>query len=169
VKVKSVKGFLVNRALLPYIFKAICLMEGGESADKIDQAMVHFGMPMGPIELADQVGLDVCYDVGKVLGMPQAADNALAAKCGAAMLGRKTGSGFYDWEGKKALRERAAYPAAELDALTADLLAPMIDKCRTAVSGGVVASADDADIGCILGIGFPRYRGGPLGWADYPR
>jgi 3-hydroxyacyl-CoA dehydrogenase/enoyl-CoA hydratase/3-hydroxybutyryl-CoA epimerase len=169
VKVKSVKGFLVNRALLPYIFKAICLMEDGESADKIDQAMVRFGMPMGPIELADQVGLDVCYDVGKVLGMPQAADNALAAKCGAAMLGRKTGSGFYDWEGKKALRERAVYPAAELDALAADLLAPMIDKCRTAVSGGVVASADDADIGCILGIGFPRYRGGPLGWADYPR
>lgn len=169
VRVKSVKGFLVNRALLPYIFKAICLMEDGESADKIDQAMVRFGMPMGPIELADQVGLDVCYDVGKVLGMPQAADNALAAKCGAAMLGRKTGSGFYNWEGKKALRERAAYPAAELDALAADLLAPMIDKCRTAVSGGVVASADDADIGCILGIGFPRYRGGPLGWADYPR
>ena len=56
VKVKSVKGFLVNRALLPYIFKAICLMEDGESADKIDQAMVRFGMPMGPIELADQGG-----------------------------------------------------------------------------------------------------------------
>ncbi len=65
VKVKSVKGFLVNRALLPYIFKAICLMKAGENADKIDQAMVRFGMPMGPIELADQVGLDVCYDVGK--------------------------------------------------------------------------------------------------------
>jgi 3-hydroxyacyl-CoA dehydrogenase len=85
------------------------------------------------------------------------------------MLGRKTGAGFYEWEGKKALRERAVYPQEELDALAADLLAPMIDKCRTAVEDGIVASADDADIGCILGIGFPRYRGGPLGWADYPR
>ena len=169
VKVKSVKGFLVNRALLPYIFKAICLMKAGENADKIDQAMVRFGMPMGPIELADQVGLDVCYDVGKVLGMPEAADSELAAKCSDAMLGRKTGAGFYEWEGKKALRERAVYPQEELDALAVDLLAPMIDKCRTAVEDGIVASADDADIGCILGIGFPRYRGGPLGWADYPR
>ena len=77
IKVKSEKGFLVNRALLPYIYKAICLMLAGESADKIDQAMVRFGMPMGPIELADQVGLDVCYDVGLVLGMPEAAETAL--------------------------------------------------------------------------------------------
>ena len=168
VKVKSEKGFLVNRALLPYIYKAICLMLSGESADKIDQAMVRFGMPMGPIELADQVGLDVCYDVGQVLGMPEAAEAALKAKLTAGMLGRKTGSGFYTWEDKRAIRDRAAYPQEALDSLAAALLAPMVDKCRTAVSEGIVASPDDADIGCILGIGFPRYRGGPLGWADYP-
>ena len=169
VKVKSEKGFLVNRALLPYIYKAICLMVSGESEDKIDQAMVRFGMPMGPIELADQVGLDVCYDVGQVLGMPEAAEAALMAKLSAGKLGRKTGSGFYVWEDKRAIRDRAVYPQEELDSLAAALLAPMVDKCRTAVAEGVVASPDDADIGCILGISFPRYRGGPLGWADYPR
>ena len=169
IKVKSEKGFLVNRALLPYIYKAICLMLSGESADKIDQAMVRFGMPMGPIELADQVGLDVCYDVGLVLGMPEAAETALKEKLSAGTLGRKTGSGFYAWEDKRALRDRASYPQEELDRLAAELLAPMVDKCRTAVAEGIVASPDDADIGCILGIGFPRYRGGPLGWAEYPR
>ncbi|MGB1183321.1 MAG: 3-hydroxyacyl-CoA dehydrogenase family protein, partial [Candidatus Puniceispirillaceae bacterium] len=169
IKVKSEKGFLVNRALLPYIYKAICLMLAGESADKIDQAMVRFGMPMGPIELADQVGLDVCYDVGLVLGMPEAAETALKEKLSAGTLGRKTGSGFYAWEDKRALRDRASYPQEELDRLAAELLAPMVDKCRTAVAEGIVASPDDADIGCILGIGFPRYRGGPLGWAEYRR
>lgn len=169
IKVKSEKGFLVNRALLPYIYKAICLMLAGESADKIDQAMVRFGMPMGPIELADQVGLDVCYDVGLVLGMPEAAETALKEKLSAGTLGRKTGSGFYAWEDKRALRDRATYPQEKLDRLAAELLAPMVDKCRTAVAEGIVASPDDADIGCILGIGFPRYRGGPLGWAEYRR
>ena len=169
IKVKSEKGFLVNRALLPYIYKAICLMLAGESADKIDQAMVRFGMPMGPIELADQVGLDVCYDVGLVLGMPKAAETALKEKLSAGTLGRKTGSGFYAWEDKRALRDKAAYPQEELDRLANELLAPMVDKCRTAVAEGIVASPDDADIGCILGIGFPRYRGGPLGWAEYRR
>jgi len=169
VKVKSEKGFLVNRALLPYIYEAISRMVAGQSADKMDQAMVSFGMPMGPIELADQVGLDVCYDVGRVLGMPEAAEIALKAKIDAGTLGRKTGSGFYEWDDKKAIRARADYPATELEDLASALLAPMIDKCRSAVEQGIVASRDDADIGCILGIGFPGYRGGPLGWADYPR
>ena len=67
------------------------------------------------------------------------------------------------------MRPRSDYPPAELDKIAEDLLAPMIEKCRSAVSDGIVDSADHADIGCILGIGFPTYRGGPLGWADYPR
>lgn len=169
VQVNSSKGFLVNRALLPYIFKAIeRLSEGGE-ADKIDQALVGFGMPMGPIELADQIGLDVCYDVGVVLGMSASAQSALTAKLEAGDLGRKTGAGFYQWRDKKAVRNRADYPLAEREDIVADLLAPMIDKCRSAVAQNIVKSRDDADIGCILGIGFPRFRGGPLGWADYPK
>ena len=102
-------------------------------------------------------------------GIPEAAQTALKAKIDAGMLGRKTGFGFYEWEDKKAVRARADYPAEELEDLASALLAPMIDKCRSAVAQGIVASRDDADIGCILGIGFPGYRGGPPGWADYPR
>ena len=169
VKVKSVKGFLVNRALLPYLFKAIEHMAAGVKADQIDQALTEFGMPMGPIELCDQIGLDVCFDVGQVLGMSQTASSMLEDKLTAGKLGRKSGSGFYDWEDKKAVRDRAEYPQDEQDELAAALLAPMVEKCRSAVADGIVDSADDADIGCILGIGFPAFRGGPLGWADYTR
>ena len=169
VKVKSVKGFLVNRALLPYLFKAIEQMAEGEAADKIDQALTGFGMPMGPIELCDQIGLDVCFDVGQVLGMSQTASSILQDKLAGGKLGRKSGAGFYDWDDKKAVRARADYPQDELDNLVSALLAPMVEKCRSAVAEGIVDSADEADIGCILGIGFPAFRGGPLGWADYPR
>ena len=169
VKVKSAKGFLVNRALLPYLFAAIDAMIAGETPDKLDQALTRFGMPMGPIELCDQIGLDVCFDVGKVLGMTDTVFKALQHKVNSGQLGRKSGSGFYEWDDKKALRPRAGYPADELEKLAAELLAPMVTMCRSAVSEEIVDTADHADIGCILGIGFPTYRGGPLGWADYPR
>jgi 3-hydroxyacyl-CoA dehydrogenase/enoyl-CoA hydratase/3-hydroxybutyryl-CoA epimerase len=94
VRCKSAPGFLVNRALLPYIFKAIEAVAGGEKADHIDEALVDFGMPMGPIELADQIGLDVCLDVGIVLGMPPATKALLDEKCRTGTIGRKSGSGF---------------------------------------------------------------------------
>ena len=169
VAVASVKGFLVNRALLPYLFRAIEVMEAGEQPDKIDQALLDFGMPMGPIELCDQIGLDVCYDVGLVLGMPEAAENRLKQLIDAGQKGRKTQHGFYAWEGKKALRPRAEYDTEQMQAMAQDILAPLIEKCRSAVKEQIVSSTEDADIGCILGIGFPRFRGGPLSWADYPR
>jgi 3-hydroxyacyl-CoA dehydrogenase/enoyl-CoA hydratase/3-hydroxybutyryl-CoA epimerase len=169
VKVKSVKGFLVNRALLPYLFASIDSMIAGEAPDKLDQALTRFGMPMGPIELCDQIGLDVCFDVGQVLGMSDTAFKALQDKVNSGQLGRKSGSGFYDWDDKKAMRPRADYPGDELEKLAAELLSPMIEMCRSAVTEEIVDTADHADIGCILGIGFPAYRGGPLGWADYPR
>ena len=167
VKVKSVKGFLVNRALLPYLFKAIEMMADGVEADKIDQALTRFGMPMGPIELCDQIGLDVCFDVGRVLGMSDIVTQKLQDKLSVGDLGRKSGAGFYVWEDKKAVRARAEYSDELLDHLVTELLSPMVDKCRSAVGTKIVDSADEADIGCILGIGFPPYRGGPLGWADY--
>ena len=167
VKVKSVRGFLVNRALLPYLFRAIEMLAAGTEPDKMDQALTRFGMPMGPIELCDQIGLDVCFDVGRVLGMPDTVAKILQDKLSAGHLGRKSGSGFYDWEDKKAVRARADYAQDDLDQLVTELLTPMIEKCRSAVEQGVVDTADEADIGCILGIGFPPYRGGPLGWADY--
>ena len=166
VRCKSSPGFLVNRALLPYMFGAIEAMLDGADPDRLDQALVAFGMPMGPIELCDQVGLDVCLDAGSVIGMSETSAAALSELIEAGKLGRKTGSGFYEWDDKKAIRPRGSYPEAELDGIAVDLLAPLVAECRAAVSEGVVDSADMADAACIFGVGFPAFRGGPLFWDE---
>ncbi len=164
IRCKSAPGFLVNRALLPYIFKAIEAVAGGENADHIDEALVDFGMPMGPIELADQIGLDVCLDVGIVLGMPPATKALLDEKCKAGTIGRKSGSGFYEWDGNRAIRAHQSQDPRVMAAIAKNMLAPMIEECRQAVDEQVVDSADSADAGMIFGIGFPGFRGGPLNW-----
>ena len=164
VRCKSAPGFLVNRALLPYIFKAIEAVAGGENADHIDEALVDFGMPMGPIELADQIGLDVCLDVGIVLGMPPAAKALLDQKCKTGTIGRKSGSGFYEWDGNRAIRAHQSQDPKVMTAIAKNMLAPTIEECRQAVDEHVVDSADSADAGMIFGIGFPGFRGGPLNW-----
>ena len=166
IRCKSSPGFLVNRALLPYMFRAIEVMLDGADPDRLDQALVAFGMPMGPIELCDQVGLDVCLDAGSVIGISKTAAMALSDHIDSGKLGRKTGSGFYEWDDKKAIRQRGDYPEAELDGIAADLLAPLIAECRAAVAEGVVDSADMADAACIFGVGFPAFRGGPLFWDE---
>jgi 3-hydroxyacyl-CoA dehydrogenase/enoyl-CoA hydratase/3-hydroxybutyryl-CoA epimerase len=127
--------------------------------------LVDFGMPMGPIELADQIGLDVCLDVGVVLGIAPAAKTLLTEKCDAGTIGRKSGSGFYDWDGNRAIRPRQPQDAAIMAGIVKSMLAPMIDECQQAVDDGVVDSVDSADAGMIFGIGFPGFRGGPLNWA----
>ena len=165
IRCKSAPGFLVNRALLPYIFKAIEAVAGGEKADHIDEALVDFGMPMGPIELADQIGLDVCLDVGIVLGMPPATKVLLDEKCKAGTIGRKSGSGFYEWDGNRAIRAHQSKDPRVMAAIAKNMLAPMIEECRQAVDENVVDSADSADAGMIFGIGFPGFRGGPLNWS----
>ncbi len=169
IRCKSSPGFLVNRALLPYMFRAIEAMLEGADPDRLDQALVAFGMPMGPIELCDQVGLDVCLDAGRVIGISKAAATALSDHIDSGKLGRKTGSGFYEWDDKKAIRRRGDYPEAELDGIATDLLAPLIAECRAAVAEGVVDSADMADAACIFGVGFPAFRGGPLFWDESER
>ena len=165
VRCKSAPGFLVNRALLPYIFKAIEAVAGGEKADHIDEALVDFGMPMGPIELADQIGLDVCLDVGIVLGMPPATKVLLDEKCRTGTIGRKSGSGFYEWDGNRAIRAHQSKDPRVMAAIAKNMLAPMIEECRQAVDENVVDTADSADAGMIFGIGFPGFRGGPLNWS----
>jgi 3-hydroxyacyl-CoA dehydrogenase/enoyl-CoA hydratase/3-hydroxybutyryl-CoA epimerase len=165
VRCKSAPGFLVNRALLPYIFKAIEAVAGGEKADHIDEALVDFGMPMGPIELADQIGLDVCLDVGIVLGMPPATKALLDEKCRTGTIGRKSGSGFYEWDGNRAIRAHQSKDPRVMAAIAKNMLAPMIEECRKAVDENVVDTADSADAGMIFGIGFPGFRGGPLNWS----
>jgi len=162
IRCKSASGFLVNRALLPYLLKGIEAMLDGMDPDQIDEAMVSFGMPMGPVELADQIGLDVTHDASVPLGMPEKVAAALNEKIAAGTIGRKSGSGFYDWDGNKALRARAVYDTKAQAALARELLAPMIEECQKAVAEGVVDNADMADAGMIFGVGFPSFRGGPL-------
>lgn len=166
IRCRSTPGFLVNRALLPYMFGAIEAMVEGKSADQIDQSLVDFGMPMGPIELCDQVGLDVCLDVGVVLGMVPEVAGVLREKCGANHFGRKTGQGFYKWDGNRPIRPRASVAKALMEEITQSMLAPMVEQCQAAVDDGVVDSADSADAGMILGTGFPAFRGGPLHWSN---
>ena len=166
IRCQSAPGFLVNRALLPYMFKAVEAVAAGEDADQIDESLVDFGMPMGPIELCDQVGLDVCLDVGMVLGIAPAAEAVLREKCEAQNLGRKTGTGFYQWDGNRPIRPRAAVDVARMADIAAAMLAPMIEQCQQAVDEGVVDSADSADAGMIFGTGFPGFRGGPLHWSQ---
>ncbi len=164
IRCKSSPGFLVNRALLPYMFGAIEAVVLGENPEKIDQAMVDFGMPMGPIELSDQVGLDVCLDVGTVLGIGAGAEKLLKNKCDDKTLGRKTGSGFYNWSENRAVRSREPLEPKLSDDIARLMLAPMVDECKKAVQEGVVESSDDADAGMIFGTGFPSFRGGPINW-----
>ena len=166
IRCRSAPGFLVNRALLPYIYGAIALMLDGVDGDRIDEAMVDFGMPMGPIELADQIGLDVTHDAGLPLGIDDAVAGALQKHIAAGNLGRKSGRGFYQWDGKTATRPRADYPMGAQAELAQKLLAPMVAQCRAAVAEGVVESADMADAGMIFGTGFPGFRGGVLFWAE---
>src|SRR6185312_3601117 len=126
VPVKSAPGFLVNRVLMPYMIGAVRRVEGGESKELIDAAAVAFGMPMGPIELMDTVGLDVGASVARELGedLPETSRfNALVAQ---KKLGRKTGEGFYKWVDGKA--QKGEVPAGtDLARLGRELVKPLVD------------------------------------------
>ena len=162
IRCQSSPGFVVNRALLPYINAGVAEMLAGGNADEIDQALINYGMPMGPIELADQIGLDVMFDASTPLGMADEVAKTYQEMIANGTIGRKSGQGFYQWDDKKALRDRGVYEAQSQIALAARLLQPMIDECNAAVHEGVVASADHADAAMIFGVGFPGFRGGPL-------
>ncbi|GLQ56901.1 3-hydroxyacyl-CoA dehydrogenase NAD-binding domain-containing protein [Devosia nitrariae] len=161
VVVKSAPGFLVNRVLMPYMLGAVERVERGESKELIDAAAVAFGMPMGPIELMDTVGLDVGQSVATELGHAVPEDSRFARLVAAGKLGRKSGEGFYKWEKGKAQKGEA--PAhADLAGLGRELVKPLVDTTAVVVAEGVVASADLADIGVILGTGFAPFLGGPM-------
>lgn len=159
--VKSCPGFLVNRVLSPYMAAAVRVYEEGQPRDKIDQAALKFGMPMGPLELMDMVGLDIAAKVGEELGGPQP-DNELSRLVKQGKLGKKTGEGFYVWEKGKPKRGDVTYDAADLQKLGQKLIEPMLDECDRALADQIVASADHVDAGVIFGTGFAPFRGGPL-------
>jgi 3-hydroxyacyl-CoA dehydrogenase/enoyl-CoA hydratase/3-hydroxybutyryl-CoA epimerase len=161
VPVKSAPGFLVNRVLMPYMLGAVERVEKGESKELLDAAAVAFGMPMGPIELMDTVGLDVGKSVALELGHPVVPGSKFATLVEAKKLGRKTGQGFYTWEKGKA--QKGAVPEhADLAGLGRELVKPLVDATEIVVDDKVVANADLADIGVILGTGFAPFLGGPM-------
>ena len=160
--VKDCSGFLVNRVLAPYMMEAVRRYQLGEPREKIDQAAMKFGMPMGPLELMDMVGLDIANHVGQELNLAPESDNVLASLVKQGKLGKKTGEGFYVWVEGKPKREEAVYDQAELERLGRELVKPMLDEAERALADQVVASADHVDAGVIFGTGFAPFRGGPL-------
>jgi 3-hydroxyacyl-CoA dehydrogenase/enoyl-CoA hydratase/3-hydroxybutyryl-CoA epimerase len=163
---KSAPGFVVNRILTPYVNEAFFALEAGTPAAVIDRAAVQFGMPLGPIELSDVVGLDVSLNVGRVLGeafhreVPQILIKLVEQK----KLGRKSGEGFYRWQDGKAqkdAREHAAVPADLQDRL----ILPMLNEAVACLSEGTIQDADLLDAGAVFATGFAPFRGGPLQYA----
>ena len=162
----SAPGFVVNRLLSPYMAEAMHLFEEGVALADIDAAAEAFGMPMGPVELVDSVGIDVALSVSKVLG--KAFNRPLPAKLAdmveAKQLGRKVGQGFYQWVDGKA--QKPASPGADVPADISDrLMLPLVNEAVACLSEGVVADADLLDAGVIFGTGFAPFRGGPLQYA----
>jgi 3-hydroxyacyl-CoA dehydrogenase/enoyl-CoA hydratase/3-hydroxybutyryl-CoA epimerase len=161
--VKSAPGFLVNRVLAPYLMAAMRAVDDGIAPETVDEAALAFGMPMGPIELADTVGLDICVAVGKLLGANAAPPRELMKRVDAGELGKKSGRGFYKWEAGKPVKGAAgAVPAGLADRL----VGPYVGEAKAALADGIVADADLVDAGAIFGTGFAPFRGGPLNYAD---
>jgi 3-hydroxyacyl-CoA dehydrogenase/enoyl-CoA hydratase/3-hydroxybutyryl-CoA epimerase len=162
----SSPGFVVNRLLAPYMAEAMHLAESGVPLTTIDQAATDFGMPMGPIELLDSVGLDVILHVSQVLGaaFDREVPAMLAGMVENGQLGRKSGRGFYEWRDGKAVKPQA--DDSELPADTGDrLILPMLNEAVACLTEGVVSDADLLDAGVIFGTGFAPFRGGPLHYA----
>jgi len=187
--VKSAPGFLVNAVLGPYMLEALRCVEEGVAPETVDAALVAFGMPMGPVELVDTVGLDIAVAAGKALAGEGAEPPARLLKLvGEGKLGRKSGEGYYRWVDGKAVKgdgEAAAkdgliagsrgrlagkrLPAASPQippGLAERVIAPLLAATRRCVEQGVVADADLADAGVIFGTGFAPHTGGPLHYCE---
>jgi 3-hydroxyacyl-CoA dehydrogenase/enoyl-CoA hydratase/3-hydroxybutyryl-CoA epimerase len=171
LSVKSSPGFLVNRALTPYMLEAMVMLDEKVDKSVIDAAAKKFGMPMGPIELADQVGLDICLDVGDMLrskfgdALPPT-PAWLREKVAKGELGRKTGKGFYVWKDGKADTSSSAPSTSEPSAEMIDrLMLPMSNVCVACLHEGIVDNAEMVDGAVIFGTGYAPFRGGPLNYA----
>lgn len=164
--VKSSPGFLINRVLMPYLMECVQLLEEGHSAETVDEAALEFGMFMGPVELADTVGMDVCLAVAENLTahyggtVPQKLRDMVKA----GKLGRKTGEGFYQYKNGKPVKNRPAEVAK--DQHIADrLILRMVNESAACLREGVVADSDLLDAGMIFATGFAPFRGGPMNYA----
>ena len=163
---KSAPGFVVNRILTPYVNEALFALEAGIPAEVIDRAAVQFGMPMGPIELTDVVGLDVSLNVGRVLSaalqreIPQILIKLVEQK----KLGRKSGEGFYRWQDGKAQKNETRDTTMPSD-LQDRLILPMLNEAVAVIREATVRDSDLLDAGAVFATGFAPFRGGPLQYA----
>jgi 3-hydroxyacyl-CoA dehydrogenase/enoyl-CoA hydratase/3-hydroxybutyryl-CoA epimerase len=163
---KSAPGFVVNRILMPYLIEALRAHEDGRTLEEIDATALAFGMPVGPIELADQVGLDIALHVAEILAKALGGEipELLASTVEKGNLGVKTGQGFYRYAGRKPQKRPFAGP---IDAKLQDrLILPLLNESVACVSEGIVDDADLLDAGAVFGTGFAPFRGGPLRYAE---
>ncbi len=165
---KSSPGFLVNRVLAPYLMEAFTLMLEGIDKETIDASAIRFGMPMGPIELADVVGIDVCMKVAETLatGDVDAHRTLLRKKIEANELGKKSGKGFYVWEKGKSDRRAVDMDSPYGDKLADRLMKPFLDEVLAVSEEQIVADDDLLDAGIIFGTGFAPFHGGPMRYIE---
>jgi 3-hydroxyacyl-CoA dehydrogenase/enoyl-CoA hydratase/3-hydroxybutyryl-CoA epimerase len=179
VVVKDSPGFLVNRILMPYLLEAGNLFEGGAGVRALDEAMLDFGMPMGPMRLLDEVGLDVSLHVAETLAAHfsrrMQIPDCLRRMTVAGLLGRKAGRGFYTHEKSKAAKpdpQAEAFVKNEnTDALSREELQErmvflMVNEAARCLEEEIVTGPADIDFAMIMGTGFAPFRGGPLRYAD---
>lgn len=179
IVVKDGPGFLVNRILAPYLNEAAFLLEEGVSVEALDEAALNFGMPMGPCRLMDEIGLDVCVKVGKIMhdGLGQrATPSQLSTKLyESKLLGKKNGKGFYLYDEKGKVTGKNPDTAKILSSkkirkneteIQMRLFLPMVNEAAYIFADKIVEKASTVDIGMIYGTGFPPFRGGLCRWAD---
>ena len=165
--VKSSPGFLVNRILMPYLIEAVVLESEGVPAVLIDQAATKFGMPMGPIELADTVGLDICLHVAEILSQALGGEvpDKLRNMVAAGKLGRKSGEGFYKYQKGKPVKASDTDTAPPGD-LTDRMILRFVNEAMACLREEVVEDADLLDAGLIFGTGFAPFHGGPMNYTE---
>jgi 3-hydroxyacyl-CoA dehydrogenase/enoyl-CoA hydratase/3-hydroxybutyryl-CoA epimerase len=166
--VTSTPGFLVNRILMPYLMEAVVLEAEGVPPALIDQAATTFGMPMGPVELADTVGLDICLHVAEILAEHFHAEipERLKKLVADGKLGKKSGAGFYSWKKGKAIKPKAGSGNWNMDEITNRLVLRLLNESVSCVREKVVSEPDLLDAGMIFATGFAPFRGGPMNHLD---
>jgi 3-hydroxyacyl-CoA dehydrogenase/enoyl-CoA hydratase/3-hydroxybutyryl-CoA epimerase len=168
IEVKSAPGFLVNRVLMSYLAEAMRLYSEGVPPEVIDREAVRYGMPMGPIELADVVGLDICKAVAAELIEAFGGDSAdddmakvIDERVAAGKLGKKTGEGFYLWT--KGRPKKAPAGSGYVSPEVIDrMVFSMLNESMQCLAEGIVKDSESLDLGMIFGTGFPPFHGGPI-------
>ncbi|MEI4548888.1 fatty acid oxidation complex subunit alpha FadJ [Pseudoalteromonas spongiae] len=178
IVVKDKAGFYVNRILAPYVNEAANLLLAGEPIEKIDEALVEFGFPVGPMTLLDEVGIDIGSKIApileKELGERFKAPDAFSRLIDAGRLGRKSGRGFFVYDKKDKKVDESVYellgvsknPRLNKEEIAERCVAQMLNEAARCLDEGIIASARDGDIGAIFGIGFPPFLGGPFSYMD---